>query len=39
MTGNNIYVERFCLSRFLNYETSNIQAKVVVSAYSVKKAW
>ena len=40
MTGNNIHDENFCLTRFLfNCDKTNIQTKVLVSAYSVKKAW
>ena len=39
MAGNNIHVESFCLTRFFNWETSNIQANIVVSVYSARKAW
>ena len=39
MTGNNIHGEKFLFNPFFNCETSNIQAKVIESVYSVKKAW
>ena len=38
MTGNNIHAESFCLLRFFSWETSNIQANIVVSVHSVRKA-
>ena len=34
MTGNNIQVESFC-----NWDTYNVQANIVVSVYSARKAW
>ena len=38
MTGNDIHGE-ILFNPLFNCETSNIQAKVVESAFSVKKAW
>ena len=38
MTDNNIRDENFLFDELLNWETSNIQSKGVVSAYSAKKA-
>ena len=39
MTANNINVEIFLFNPFLFREAFNIQPKVVVYAYSVKRAW